>query len=157
MDITKVRRVIRHVPSFKWNIGSKEASFSRDVIRILPSTNYELLGEELILKNNGRTWKCDLWLANVPNCFLMSLELKVGKYGNLNKRSKLNEQVYNYSNIMRSYYPEYVIHGLGAYKVENVDSKCFHKVLYFENHHPKITNDHLEEIEELKYRINNIC
>jgi hypothetical protein len=163
MNINKIRQTLRIIPAVN-DIGQgPEFLFTQKVKGILPSTNFELLGEQLIVGKDNGIGKCDLWLANIPNNFLLSLELKVGEASDLSKRKFLKTQVYKYTGLMRHYFPDNIVYGVGAYKCVN---KCVNKcsigtcmkfVDYVSYEVTKIPINHSEEIEKLKQTMKKDC
>jgi hypothetical protein len=133
-----------------------EFLFTQRVKSILPSTKFDLLGEQLVVGKDNGIGKCDLWLANVPNGFLLSLELKVGKASDSSKRKFLKTQVYKYTGLMRHYFPDNIVYGFGAYKCMDKNSigTCMKFVDYEVE---KIPLNHSEEIEHLKQQIKKDC
>lgn len=123
MSVILLKQTVKH-------LKSREKIFSEEIKRILPHTNLNILGEELLLQPRGQ---CDLWLANEYKGhvnFLLSLELKVGSENDNTKKHKLMKQVDVYTKAMQKYFPAYPVYGLGAYKVNQGD-----KVLWFGNDH----------------------
>jgi hypothetical protein len=149
MNIQKLRNVIKHLPSVNDITHGNEFKFTQDIKRLLPSTNFELLGEQLVVGKEKNIGKCDLWLANIPNNFLLSLELKVGNAHDSRKQLFLQTQMRKYTDLMRFYFPEDVVYGLSAYKCTNNDIK-------FSSYIMPISVD-LIEIESLKATIKENC
>lgn len=149
MNIQRLRQIIRFN---NINQGS-EFLFTERVKGVLPSTNFELLGEQLMVGNG--IGKCDLWLANVSNNFLLSLELKVGRTYDSSRQKFLGYQVHKYTDLMKYYFPDNIVYGMGAYKCttkHGVDTE-----IKFVDYVTKTVNKHSEEIENLKYKIKNGC
>lgn len=151
-SIQSIKNVIKSIPVAKDVIKGNEYMLGQSIKKILPETNFELIGEELKFGNNGI---CDLWLANISNNFLLSAELKVGLYSENKKKRYLASQVSRYSKIMKDYYPMCPVYGLGVYECLDkkgikfydyvVDDDCM-----FDN---KIIYNHFKEIKILKIRI----
>jgi hypothetical protein len=155
MNIQNLRQIIKLVPSVNDIIHGNEFLFTQKVKCFLPSTNFELLGEQLIVGKDNTIGKCDLWLANIPNNFLLSLELKVGMESDSSKRKFLNTQVYKYTDYMRFYFPDNEAYGLGAYKCINkqhtgLDIKFLDYII-------PTNKKHSEEIEQLKQVMKTDC
>ncbi len=158
MNIQKLKHVLRLVPSINDFARGNEFFFTQKVKNMLPETNFELLGEQLIVGKDNTVGKCDLWLANIPNNFLLSLELKVGGPGDSNKQNFLKTQVYKYTDYMRLYFPEDTVYGIGAYKCIKLNANGFVKgtdIKYVDYIIPK--NKHLNEIEDFKAQMRNDC
>jgi len=148
MNILALKHVIKDLRPIIHFSESKEYIFSTGVKRILPNTNFELLGEELSINHKFGVGKCDLWLANCSNNFLLSLELKVGGLDDFKKQNLLNNQVRKYTDLMKIYYPNEVVYGLGAYKIYGSNSNYFK---YFWNDGcNKVNGVHIQEIDHLK-------
>lgn len=158
MNIYKLRQTIRLVPMVNDINQGNEYIFTEKIKSILPKTNYELLGEQLIVGKDNKIGKCDLWLANVPNNFLLSLELKVGESSNSSKRKLLNTQVHKYTEFMKFYFPEHIVYGIGAYKCIVKSNRKGTNILYTDyNIVMPMTNKHSEELALLKCKITNEC
>ena len=163
MNIAKIRSILRIVPSVNDITQGNEFLFTQKVKHILPSTNFELLGEQLIVGKDNGIGKCDLWLANVPNNFLLSLELKVGESSDSTKKKFLKTQVLKYTDLMRFYFPENVVYGVGAYKCikKQVKGNVTGIEIRYDSYIPvnfsPIKLKHSEEIEHLKSRMNSDC
>ena len=157
MNIKKLKNVIRLVPSVNDITHGNEYVFTEKIKEMIKSTNYQLLGEQLIVGKDNKIGKCDLWLAN-KHKFLVSLELKVGYENDLKKQNFLKTQVFRYTDFMRSYYPENIIYGLGAYKciVKYNDTIKGTGVLFTDYIIPDKPM-HINEINELKKLINKNC
>lgn len=146
MNINKLRNVIQTIPSI--SISSikdlhrgNEFIFGQTIKNILPTTNFELLGEHLVVGNESTIGKCDMWLVNIPNNFLLSLELKTGKDNDINKQKILKTQMFKYTNLMQLYFPENTVYGIGVYKcIESGKDPIF-----FQS-----TKKHIYELEFLK-------
>jgi hypothetical protein len=156
MNIQKLRQIIRLVPMVHDINQGPEFLFTQKVKCILPKTNFELLGEQLVVGKDNGIGKCDLWLANVPNKFLVSLELKVGDKSDLSKRKFLKTQVYKYTDLMKYYFAEETVYGFGAYQciTKNSLATCIKFVDYDT---PNIPINHSEEIEVLKHKMKTEC
>lgn len=148
MNIQRLRSVIKLLPSINDITHGNEFMFTQQVKKILPSTRFELLGEQLVVGKDNNIGKCDLWLVNVPNNFLLSLELKVGESKDYKKKKFLQTQMYKYTDFMRLYFPEDTVYGLSAYKDQN-------GVRFFSYISP--TSQHDKEIEILKEVIKDRC
>lgn len=154
MNIQKLRNVIRLLPSVNDITHGNEFLFTQDIKKLLPSTNFELLGEQLVVGKDNNVGKCDLWLANIPNNFLLSLELKVGDASDSKKQKFLQTQMYKYTDFMRLCFPEDVVYGLSAYKC--IIGKNTGTDIRFSSYivpKPK----HSKEIESLKINIKEKC
>ena len=116
MNIHNLRSVIKFIPYVNDIASGREFIFTLKIKDILPTTNFQLLGEQLIVGKDNTVGKCDLWLANIPGNFLLSLELKVGDSGDVKKRKFLQKQVLKYTDYMRHYFPYDNVYGMGAYK-----------------------------------------
>ncbi len=156
MNIIKLKNIIKLVPSINDIAHGNEFLFTQKVKNILPKTNFELLGEQLIVGKDNTIGKCDLWLANVSNNFLLSLELKVGDPSDSSKQKFLKTQVFKYTDYMKFYFPENIIYGIGAYKCITKPSLIGTEVK-FVNYVSPIKNKHLEEIKKLKTQIKSDC
>lgn len=108
--MNNLRRSIRHLKTDKSIMHGREHIFTNEIKLILRSTNFEIIEEQVIVKNG----KCDIWLMN--NDFLMSLELKVGTRNDSKKIDLLAKQVLKYTGELQRYYPKHIVHGLGLYK-----------------------------------------
>lgn len=164
MNIQKLRQIIKLVPVVHDINQGPEFLFTQKVKYILPKTNFELLGEQLVVGKDNGIGKCDLWLANVSNNFLVSLELKVGDKSDSLKKKFLKTQVIKYTNLMKHYFPEENVYGFGAYKcINNNSGMCIKFVDYttldnletFDT--TNIPSKHSEEIEALKYKMKIEC
>lgn len=144
MCINKLRYVIKDLKSIIHPYGGRESIFTKNVKQLLPLTNFELIGEELCINHTLGIGKCDLWLANCPNNFLLSLELKVGHVDRINKQKLLEKQVYKYTDLMKVYYPEHNVYGLGAYKYEE-----FYKSGFKFIHYNQSTNNEIEILKNM--------
>lgn len=156
MNIQKLKQIIRLVPTINDITHGSEFLFTQKVKGILPSTNFELLGEQLVVGKDNTIGKCDLWLANVSNNFLLSLELKVGGLSDSSKQKFLKTQVYKYTDFMRFYFPEDDVYGLGAYKCIN-KPQITGTEIRFTNYINPTNIKHSEEIEGLKYKMQKEC
>jgi len=161
MNIQKLKYRICLVPCINDITQGKEFLFTQKVKSILPKTKFELLGEQLVVGKDNSIGKCDLWLANIPNNFLLSLELKVGNPMDLVKCNSLKKQVYKYTDFMKIYYPEYVIYGLGAYKYKSKDlvtQQTNNKGIKFIDYLPEeVTDETFTEVRDLKARMMAEC
>jgi hypothetical protein len=158
MNIHKLKKVLRLVPSLSDINQGNEFFFTQKVKDMLPRTNFELLGEQLVLGKDNTIGKCDLWLANAPNNFLLSLELKVGGPGDTNKQKFLKTQVYKYTDYMGFYYPGCTVYGIGAYKCIKVSANGIIRgteIKFVDYISP--SNRHSDEIEKLKARMQDEC
>lgn len=119
MKLYILKNKIKSLRQIQIHHPGKEFEFSKTVKDNLHRTNFVLLGEELELIKENNVGKCDLWLANEYSNILLSLELKVGRVHDYNKIKLLRVQVDKYSNLMKMYFPQNKIYGLGAYKHNN--------------------------------------
>lgn len=156
MNIQKLRTTLRLVPRVNDITQGNEYLFTEKVKQILPTTNFQLLGEQLVVGKDNTIGKCDMWLANIPNNFLLSLELKVGEKSDSTKRKFLKKQVYKYTDYMKYYFPEYDVYGFGAYKCIN-KSRNIGTCIQFVDYEVQIPNNHSEEIEKLKFILKSKC
>ena len=128
MNVKSLRLIIKDLVPIPLPASGKKFLFNEAVKLKLPSTNYRLLGENLCINRDEGTGKCDLWLANPKNKFLVSLDLKVGEIDDLTKQQLLVKQVNKYTGFMKCYYPMHIVYGLGAYKypdgVNFIDTLC---------------------------------
>jgi len=160
MNFVKLKNIIQLVPSVTDIAHGNEYIFTQKVKYILPSTNFELLGEQLVVGKDNKIGKCDLWLANVPNNFLLSLELKVGGPGDTTKQNFLQLQVFKYTDYMRYYFPENIVYGLGAYKcikINGFDNFVKGTEMKFSDYIIPTKTSHLKELEILKNKIVEEC
>jgi hypothetical protein len=157
--MNRLRNIIKLVPSIDDIKHGPEFEFTQKIKYMLPRTNFELLGEQLIVGKDNKIGKCDLWLANIPNNFLLSLELKVGDTGDSKKQNFLETQVIRYSDFMKHYYPEDIVYGFGAYKCikKNKVSTPTPTSIKFIDYKLPTNYIHLNEIIELKSIIKNDC
>lgn len=136
------------------SVTSKELQFSYNIKRNLVKTNFQLIGEELNLKKNKQVGRCDLWLANAANGFLLSLELKVGTPNDLSKQKILKQQTFRYTEFMKYYFPEHRVYGLGAYKcIKHEFNEVKHEEIKFFDYWNIIEDCHEFEIDKLKQLI----
>lgn len=117
MNINALRKTISHLKSIP-SPGGKEFEFSKTIQNLLQQTNFEIIGEELCINLPEGVGKCDLWLANCKDNYLLSLELKVGDLENKRKQEHLKDQVFKYSKFMKVFYPTNRVFGFGIYKHE---------------------------------------
>jgi hypothetical protein len=162
MNIHKLRHAIRLVPSVNDITHGNEFLFTQKVKSMLPGTNFELLGEQLIVGKDNTIGKCDLWLANIPNRFLLSLELKVGDASDSSKRKFLKTQVFKYTDYMRFYFPEEIVYGMGAYKCiikhgTGNNASVTGSEIRFTDYIDPTNNNHSQEIEYLKSKMRKDC
>jgi hypothetical protein len=149
MNIQRINRIIKLLPSVNDITYGKEFTFMEQVKKILPTTNFELLGEHLIVGKENNIGKCDMWLINQPTNFLLSLELKVGESNDSKRKKLLQSQMYKYTNFMKFYFPDNTVYGIGAYKCPN-DIKFF-------NYDAVSITEHEDEIRRLKKAIKDNC
>lgn len=155
MNIYNLKNVIKLVPSIRDITHGNEFIFTQKIKSILPSTNFELLGEQLIVGKDNTIGKCDLWLANIPNNFLLSLELKVGEITDSKKRKFLNTQVCKYTDFMKFYYPENNVCGMGIYKCITKPSNLGINIRFIDYRY--IDQEINQEIEIFKNKIKKEC
>lgn len=148
MDVQRLRQLMKLIPMVHDVNKGPEFLFTQKVKNILPKTNFELLGEQLIVGKDNNIGKCDLWLVNEPSNFLVSLELKVGDKSNLSKQKFLKTQVYKYTDYMKYYFNNEKVYGFGAYQCTNDNHVKF--VDYVSLDMPL---NHLKEIDLLKCKI----
>jgi hypothetical protein len=155
MNFHKLKNVIKSISSVNDITHGNEYLFTLKVKDVLPNTNFELLGEQLVVGKDKNIGKCDLWLVNLKSNFLLSLELKVGDILDIKKQNFLKTQTFKYTDHMRTYFPEEIVYGLGAYK-------CILKpnsgtdVLFFNYIIPN-KSSHKEEIDILKSKLKTNC
>jgi len=159
MNIQILKNILKLVPSVNDINHGNEFLFTQKVKMILPKTNFELLGEQLIVGKDNTIGKCDLWLANIPNNFLLSLELKVGDSSDSTKRKFLKTQVIKYTDYMKFYFPENIVYGLGAYKciIKPKPTSIIGTEIRFVDYISPNKSNHLEEIEKIKNKITTEC
>lgn len=161
MNIHSLKNGIKSLKSvpISFTNNSRELLFTHAVKEVVKETNFELIGEELCIKNEQGTGKCDLWLANCSHNFLLSLELKVGDSRDTRKQKSLQRQVLKYTDHMQYYFPNNIIYGFGAYKLisSGVDffdyQACFEKIQRGRDIEKTIFN---KEIDNLKLLISTL-
>jgi hypothetical protein len=143
MNIKTLKLAIKDVKTVILSASGKESLFSQNIKLKLPSTNFQLIGEELCLEHANGVGKCDMWLANCPNKFLVSLELKIDDNNDIKKQELLVFQMHKYSQLMKEFYPMHTVYGLGAYKYSD-------NYKFFDNLPSKPVKKHILEIDLLK-------
>jgi hypothetical protein len=153
----RLKHIIRNVKSVNNHVHGNEFYFTQKIKHVLPTTNFELIGEEFFIRNQKNVWRCDLWLANIPNNFLLSLELKVGRHCDNQKQLYLKTQVLRYTDLMRFYYPDDQVYGMGAYKCITKQTNKHKPCVKFVDYIIPVNDNHIEEMNTLKLKIQTEC